>query len=206
MPYNNIPIIVTLSQNKEFLGRHCTLTEDTPNLTVYDFNDRTTSVAIHPGPNYDPSRRYVVSFYEGFHYAGAQLVLGPGGYNDLQHPFSFNDMISSVRFNQDINMPYTITPIPVVAELYEHKDFGGRKLIVVQDLPDLKAWADFGDLVSSVKVFQGPNYVPRSQCRLFVDSHWSGGHIDLDVGEYPDLKVTPHKFGDKASSIRVTRP
>ncbi|SRR6266508_764275 len=205
MPYNNIPIIVKLSEHPEFRGRQCTLTEDTPDLGIYDFNNKTSAISIHPGPNYDPRMRYVVSFYEGPHYVRAQLVLGPGGYNDLRHPYSFNDMISSVKFNQDVNMAYLISPIPVVAELYENANFQGRKLIIVQDLPDLHAWANFGDKVTSAKVFQGPNYAPGHQFRLFVDKNWRGGELPLDPGDYPNLG-TSHGFNDKASSVKVNWP
>jgi Beta/Gamma crystallin len=204
MAYDNIPIVVKLSEDVDFRGRQCTLTEDVPDLSVYDFDHKASAISIHPGPNYTPGAKYAVSFFSGQHYTGAQLVLQPGGYDDLRHPYNFDNLISSVKFNQDIVGAYGITPIPVVAELYQHKNYQGRKLIVVQDLPDLHAWADFGDIVGSVKVFRGPNYLPGSKLKLFEDKSWSGGHIDLDVADYPDLGVSPFHFNDKASSVKVS--
>ncbi len=201
MPYYNIPIIVRLPGHADYGGRQCTLTEDTPDLSVHDFNDIASAIAIHPGPNYNPSVKYVVSFFAGPYYTGAQLVLGPGGYDDLSHPYNFNDIISSVKFNQDVAWAYTISPIPVVAELYEHSNYQGRRLIVVQNLQDLHTWADFGDKVSSVKVLPGPNYVPGSQVILFEDTNYSGGQLPLSPNEYPNLGAMG--FNDKASSIKV---
>jgi hypothetical protein len=84
MAYDNIPIVVKLSEDVDFRGRQCTLTEDVPDLSVYDFDDKPSAISIHPGPNYTPGAKYAVSFFSGQQYTGAQLVLQPGGYDDLQ--------------------------------------------------------------------------------------------------------------------------
>jgi hypothetical protein len=205
MPYNQIRTIVTLFENPGFKGRHCTLVENTPDLAIYDFRRKASSLMIHRGPNYDPSLPARVSFNSGVNYELPQLVLGPGRYSDLRYPHNFNDRIVSVSFTMDIipALPDPISPVPVVGELYVDKNFGGRKLIVLQDIADLHSWSAFGDNLTSVKVFAGPNYSAGSKLRLFRNKNYLGGEIALDPGEYPNLSSS-HGFNDVVSSARVT--
>jgi hypothetical protein len=203
MAYNNIPIIVALWQHAGFRGQRLVLTEDTPSLGVYGFNDMASSIGIHPGPDYVAGTKYEVSFYEHSLYGGGQLVLvGPGAYPNLVRPYNFNDVISSVNFNKGVPDTGKITPIPVVVELYQHKDFGGRKLIVFEDISNLHTYSDFGDTVSSVKVLQGPNFSAGKKAKLCRHFGEGGGCIELDPGDYPNIH-TSHGFGDVCSSVYI---
>jgi len=203
MAYNNIPIIVVLWEHAGYGGRRLVLTEDTPDLGVYAFHDMASSIGIHPGPNYVAGKKYEVSFYEHSLYHGAQLILtGPAAYPNLTRPYNFNDLISSVNLNQGAPGTGTITPIPVVAELYEHINFGGRKFIVVQNISNLHTYGAFGDLVSSVKVMQGPSFAAGKKAKLCRDLGGLGGCIELAPGDYPNIH-TSHGFGDVCSSVFV---
>jgi len=203
MPYNNIPIIVVLWEHAGFSGRRLVLTEDTPDLGVYGFHDMTSSIGIHPGPNYAAGTKHQVSFFEHSLYGGAQLILdGPAAYPSLVRPYNFNDVISSVNFGQGAWGTGTITPIPVVVELYEHADFAGRKFIVVQNISNLHTYGAFGDIVSSVKVIQGPNFVAGKKAKLCRDVGGGGGCIELAPGNYNNIH-TSHSFGDVCSSVYV---
>ena len=50
-------------------------------------------------------------------------MLTPGEYGDIHNPpILFGDVISSVKFNQGVPPAPQVTPIPVVAELYDGQD------------------------------------------------------------------------------------
>lgn len=203
MAYNNIPIIVVLWEHTGFGGRRLALTDDTPDLGVYGFHDMASAIGIHPGPNYVAGTKHEVSFYEHSLYGGAQLVLtGPACYPSLIRPHNFNDVISSVKLNHGAPGTATITPIPVVVELYEHTNYTGRKFIVVQNIGNLHTYGAFGDIVSSAKVMQGPNFVLGKKAKLSRDVGGGGGSIELAPGNYPDLHAS-HGFGDVCSSVYV---
>lgn len=203
MAYSKIPIIVVLWEHTGFAGRRLALTEDTPDLGVYGFHDMTSSIGIHPGPDYVKGTRYEVSFYEHSLYGGGQLVLvGPACYPSLIRPYNFNDVISSVNFNMGYPGTATISPIPVVVELFENTNYGGRKFIVVQNVPNLHTYGAFGDMVSSVKVMQGPNFAVGKKAKLCRDVGGGGGCIELAPGNYPDLHAA-FNFGDVVSSVYV---
>lgn len=204
MAYNNIPIIVVLWEHPKFSGRRVVLTEDTRDLGVYGFLRMASSIKIHAGPNYEAGTKHEVSFYELTQYDGGQLVLvGPAEYPSLVMPYNFNDVISSVNFYRGPLIPGAITPIPVVAELYENPDYGGRKLIVVQNVSNLRDYAAFEDKVSSVRVMQGPNFVAGKKAKLCRDPNGSGGCIELAPGNYPNIQ-TSDGFGDVCSSVYVS--
>lgn len=200
MAYDKIPIIVALWQHSGYGGRRVLLTEDTPILSRFNFNDITSAIGIHPGPDFDPAAHYAVAFYEHANYGGARIVLTPGAYPSLS-PWNFNDKISSVDFNPKPNVP-VISPIPLVVELYEHSNYRGKKCIILEDVADIHSYAEFGDIVSSVKVFRGPNYTPGKKAVLYRDVNYRGGSIELDVGSYPNIGTT-HGFNDVLSSIKV---
>ena len=89
-----------------------------------------------------------------------------------------------------------------MAELYEHANFGGRKFIVVQNVGNLHTYGAFGDIVSSIKVMQGPNFTAGKQVKLCRDVGGGGGCIELAPGDYANLH-TSHNFGDVCSSVYV---
>ena len=200
MAYDNIPIIVVLWQHSNYGGRRVLLTKDTPRLSPYDFNDRTSAIGIHPGPDFDPNAHYTVGFYRDSYYRGARILLTPGAYPSLS-PWNFNDKISSVNFDPRPDVP-AISPIPLVVELYEHSYYRGKKCMILEDVANIHDYADFGDMVSSVRVFQGPNYTTGKKAVLYRDVNYRGGKIELEVGNYSNIG-TSHGFNDVLSSIKV---
>lgn len=203
MSYGNIPIIVVLWEHTGFGGRRLVLTGDTPDLGVFGFHDMASSIGIHPGPNYTPGTKYQISFFEHSLYSGGQLVLeGPAAFPSLVRPYNFNDVISSVNFSQGHPGAGTIAPIPVVVELYEHINFGGRKFLVAQNVSNLHTYGAFGDTVSSIKVLQGPNFTAGKKARLCRDVGGMAGCIELPPGNYPNIHSS-HNFGDVCSSVYV---
>jgi hypothetical protein len=167
--------------------------------------DRTTSLKIRPGPNFDPKVHYEVSFYRDPNYLSSQLVLTPGEYPDLNTgPINFGDVISSVKFNQGVPPAPPVTPIPVVAELYDGNNYGGKKLIIFEDVDNLGTYSAYDNITASVKVFPGPNYTPGDKIRLYDTFNGSGAYIELEPGEYPDLAKS-HTFANKTSSTRFIK-
>ncbi|MCC3410165.1 MAG: hypothetical protein JGK17_32485, partial [Microcoleus sp. PH2017_10_PVI_O_A] len=167
--------------------------------------DTVSSLKIRPGPNYDPKANYEVSFYRDPNFISTQLVLKPGEYGDIHNPpILFGDVISSVKFNQGVPPAPPITTIPVVAELYDGPNYGGRKLIIFEDVDNLATYSAYDNLTSSVKVFKGPNYTPGDKIRLYDTFNGSGKYIDLAPGEYPDLAKS-HTFSNLTSSTRFIK-
>ncbi len=152
-----------------------------------------------------PHANYEVSFYRDPNFISTQLVLKPGEYGDIHYPpIQFGDVISSVKFNQGMPPAQPVTPIPVVAELYSAVNYGGRKLIVFEDVDNLGTYSAYDNLTSSVKVFAGPNYTPGDKIRLYDTFSGSGAYIELEPGEYPDLAKS-HTFANKTSSTRFIK-
>lgn len=202
MSYAKIELVVVLWEHVGYGGRRVVLTEDAPDLRAYGFNDTASAIGIHPGPNFDPQKRYVVSFYEHPNFQGGQLVLGPGGYASLEVPHAMNDRISSVKFGQDIALPHTIATVPLVVELYEHAGYAGQKRIILQDEPSLQANEGFARIVSSVKIFRGPSYTAGWRVRFYRGINWTDQDILLDPGDYPNLAALAPYFNDAIQSLR----
>ena len=94
-----------------------------------------------------------------------------------------------------------------MVELYEHANYAGRKHIVIENVWDLNT-EGFGDVVSSVRVLQGPNYEMGVSVKLSRDAvpqdeaDLRGGYIELLPGDYPDIQGT-HGFGDVCSAAII---
>src|SRR3989338_1752324 len=225
MPYTRIPIVVVIWEKSNFEGKRIALAQDTPDISVYniplyddaDFHGNNASpetgvgcsVEIHKGPSYNSYANHRsrhgsvndISFYSAPNYGGAQIVLTPGKYPSLG-PFNFNHNIKSVRFTRSFRTESTIGPIPVVAELYKDTQFRGAKLLVVDNISNLHSYCDFGDKISSVRVFEGPDFSAGSALTLFQNAGYGGSRFPLEPGEYPDLRF-PNNFNDIASSVKV---
>jgi hypothetical protein len=223
--YTSIPLIVRLwkdpysgdhSSTHDWKGHRICLVNDTDDLDIYNFNNCTSAIEIIPGPNYDPNVDYKVSFYAEKNYGGAILELGIGRYPNLEHPHNFDDMISSVKFpagQQSSQINSKVDEIAIVAELYEHPDWTGKKLIVVEDINNLADY-NFNKKVKSVKVHKGPAYTPENYLKLCEEIYNSGQfnpnlpHIDI----YPDggtngktngeYDLTVGHFANKAQSVK----
>src|SRR5215470_13842709 len=97
-----IPVVVVLWENENFGGRKRLLIEDVPDLHLLGFDNLTSAIGVHPGPDFDAWKRAhggippKVVCYVDEDYRGDGLVLDEGGMNKLS---IFNDTISSVRIN-----------------------------------------------------------------------------------------------------------
>jgi hypothetical protein len=88
---------------------------------------------------------------------------------------------------------------PLVVELYEHVDFGGQMIIMMDSDPDLENYG-FSNKVSSIRVLPGPSKETSKKVRLHRDAHYKGGYIEVKPGEeIPDLKNS--NYIDTVSSI-----
>lgn len=233
--YTSIPLIVRLwkdpqsgddSSTNPWKGHRICLVNDTNDLDIYNFDNCTSAIEIIPGPNYDPNVDYKVIFYgeKDFKkgHGGAELELGIGKYPNLEHPHNFDDMISSVKFPdvQHSQINSDVGEIAIVAELYEHPGFEGKKLIVllgdqqynIPNLADYEFDRNFlgfeSKIVSSVEVFKGPNYTDGKFLKLYRNKDYKGGHIDLfpsvpphTNGEYGDLR--DYGFDNEALSVKI---
>lgn len=91
----------------------------------------------NPIPTPVPPEQQKVCFYRHHNYDGDGFCVGVG---EANVPGGWNDEVSSVR-----------VPAGFRVELYEHVFFGGRRLVLTADTPDL-APLGFNDQMSSFKV------------------------------------------------------
>lgn len=61
--------------------------------------------------------------------------------------------------------------------------------------------SEFNDVASSVRITAGPNFAPGDEARLFRDTDFRGGEVQLPPGDHRDLGV--RNFNDVVSSIIV---
>jgi hypothetical protein len=214
-----IPLVLALWQHPGFGGARRLLVESTRDLGRQGFDDKTSAVGVHPGPDYAAwkaahgRREPSVTLYERPGYRGAALTLSAGAYPDIGLLFNFNDTASSVRFNAVVGAgrinptpqrARPIAPIPLVVTLYKDADRTGDAAGVVENVPDLGAYlgGDFNDAVTSVRVRPGPDFAAGRTAELYRDPGFRGGSIRLAPGVYRHLGES-HGFDDVISAVRV---
>ena len=206
-----IPLVVVLWEHYNFVGRRRTIIQDTPNLYLQGFNDVVSSVVVHPGPNYDAwkaahaGKEPTVGLYEHFYYGGAVLTLTVGEYRNIFALANFNDILSSIRFNPVPPIPGTFQPIRVVAEIFADPNFSGFRAVIVENVGHLQNYAGdlFNDAITSIKVYEGPNFQLGDQAHFYPHPDYQGGGIHLGPGIYPHIGAPPYLFDDVISSIKV---
>lgn len=214
-----IPLVVALWQHQGFGGARRLIVGNTPDLGRQGFDDKTSSVGVHPGPDYaawkaaNGNEEPSVTLYERPRYRGAALTLSVGAYPDIGLLFNFNDTASSVRFNAVVGTErinpspqpaHPIAFIPLVVFVYKDADFTGEHAVIVENVPDIGAYlgGDFNDEVTSVRVRRGPNYTRGREVGLFRDPSFRGGSIRLGPGNYRHLGQL-QGFDDVTSAIGV---
>ena len=205
-----VPLVAALWENANFGGRKRLLVDDTSNLATQVFSDRTSAIGVHPGPDYAAwkaahgNREPTITFYENVGYGGAALRLTTGAYANIHSLYNFGDRISSVRFNAAPEAVNPISNIPLIVELYSNANFTGNRLIVVENSSNVinDFGSEFNDVVSSVRVRQGPSFTPEKVAQLFRDPNYLGGKIDLAPGNYANIGAS-HGFNDVVTSIKV---
>jgi hypothetical protein len=90
----NVRLVVTLYDKFNFLGHFRTLVSDLADFGFLEFIDRTASVAVVPGPNFQTGD--AIRLWSGRNFTGRSIVLTPGFYNDLRD-FDFLDEAASMR-------------------------------------------------------------------------------------------------------------
>ena len=213
MAYESLSIIVVLYELEEFRGRRMVVVEDCPDLRFWTANINRTdtvrprSLGIHLGPNFNSGEEYKVSFHTKREYRGAQLVLGPGAYADLDRPYNFGGVIESVKFGQGIANAPAVNRIPLVAELFD-QDHGGRGYdprIILHDVPDLETYDLFRGYTQRVIVYAGPDHDPREgkKVRLYTGKNYSGDVVELGIGDHTGPVLGGFSNG-YVGSIRVS--
>jgi hypothetical protein len=205
-----VPLVLALWEHVGFGGRRRLIIDDTVSLVQHGFNDMASSIGVHPGPDYatwksaNNGREPTVSLYEHAGYGGAALTLTAGAYANIHVLYNFGDIISSVRFNAPHTQAATISPIKLIVELYEHANFMGRKAVIVENVSNIIAYlgSDWNDIVTAIRVRQGPNFAAGNVAKLFRDVGFFGGSINLAPGDYPNIGAS-HGFNDIISSIQV---
>jgi hypothetical protein len=140
--------------------------------------------------------------YEHANYGGAALILTAGAYANIHLLFNFGDVVSSVRINPAQSAAGTISPIPLVVELYEHASFNGNRLVIVENAVNIPSsfGSEFNDVTTAVRVKAGPNFTAGKKAELFRDVNFAGGSIQLAPGDYPNIGAS-HGFNDVVSSV-----
>ncbi len=91
--------------------------------------------------------------------------------------------------------------IPLVLELYEKENFGGRKIVIAVDTPDLENYC-FNDKANSLKVFAGPSYAGEMKVKVYSGKDYKGGYIELSAQEEVKDLENDRGFGNTISSIK----
>jgi hypothetical protein len=214
-----IPLVLVLWEHVNFSGVRRTVVDDVDDLSQMNFNDKASSIGVHPGPDYPAWKAAhagaepTVTVYEHAAGGGAALTLTAGSYPDVHARFSFGDLASSVRFNAEpagdaestALGARTFASIPVVTDLFTDAGFRGLRTTVVEDVDDLGSYfgGEFNDATSSVRVRVGPSFKPGKAAILFRDAGELGGAITLPPGNYPDIGVS-NGFNDVVSSVKVS--
>ena len=204
-----IRLVVTLFENPNFEGAKREIVVNTPNLSDQDFNDKTSSVIVQPGPNHPnienlpathPLKEPTVTLFEHQGFTGGSISLTQGKYPNLARPFNFDDVVTSVAFDFEPEIVQPIRFIPFVVELYENPNFGGSHIVVAQNTPDLGKFGPRFNKVSSIKIFQGPDFEKLSlkMVTFFSEINFEGDVVlERGPGVYADLGV----FDDRIRSL-----
>lgn len=110
---------------------------------------------------------------------------------------SFLIIISSMMQSLAVNY----NKVTLILELYEKVNFGGKKIVLAFDTPDLDDYC-FNDKTNSIKVFRGPNYEGGAKVKVYSGKDYKGGYIELSaLEEIKDLE-NDRGFGGTISSVK----
>jgi regulation of enolase protein 1 (concanavalin A-like superfamily) len=204
-------LIAEVFRDPFFQGPRGIVIENIPFTGVLGFERSISSARVYKGPGYDSSPNFKAIFHEQRDYKGRQLVLGPGFYQNLHDiAYNFGDVISSISFG-----PAMVTSgpdygtIPLIVEVYRGTNFTGQKAVVLRDISHTQQ-IGLHDVISSIRVFRGPNFPPAG-CKAIFYEHieFEGQTLEVALGrleyhkELPDLYNQPKFFGGLISSIKL---
>ena len=182
---------VELYDQPAFAGVRLTLSANAPDLAAYGLGGRVASVVVKKGQ---------WEFCTQPQFGGACIAVGPGRYAEL--PTALRGTLASLRNTAAVAAPAVVAVAPVAPApaaaaaqgdalvLYEHSNFGGRKLGISSATPRLGE-LNFNDVASSVEVFRG-------RWQFCVHADYAGECIVLGVGRHAQAG----RFNDAISSIR----
>ena len=205
-----IPLVISLWQSASYKGSKRMLVDDTPDLSPQAFDNTATSVQVHQGPDYaawkaaNGGKEPTAVLYENANYGGGFLVLTAGAaIPNLARVYSFDNHVSSARFNPVIHPAGPVGPIPFIVELYQDANFSGNRVVLVENDQDI--FAQFGPEfgVTGIKVRKGPNYVAGQKVRLFGNPGFKPPYgPELGPGDYSSLVA--YSFNDRLRSIKLS--
>jgi len=184
--------VAILFEHQNFEGQRLVVRDAMPNLDRTDFNDRTESILIRYG---------VWEVCTDANYRGHCERLGPGKYRNLSGELTRR--ISSLREigggPAPVPPPMGARPPPPTgrphAELFEDPNFGGRQMLiedqVVSNFEDL----GFNDRAASMRIVGG-------FFQFCTDANFQGTCRTFGPGNYPSL---PGDITNRISSGRRVR-
>lgn len=202
-PYNDewIPLVVILYEHTDFGGvRRYVINDYSDFSSSISFNDETSSISVHKGPNYyDYKSKYghepTVTFYEHSN-VGQYITLGVGHYSSLDH---FNNRISSCKFYHDRSI--TVAPdmpeniwhykqIKLVTRAWKHSYSGWHLVFLTTGNPSLDRIDAFyhywgpgtNDQISSLSVTKGPNWYSGVAIKFWQHNYYSGQFKTFEAG------------------------
>jgi hypothetical protein len=226
-----IPLVVALWERRGYGGVKRTLVQDEGDLGSWNFDQRTHSIGVHPGPDY---AQWAAPFTPTVTFASADssdgtLTLAAGGYSDLDE-FSWGGRIHSVRFNYQGPFPtggwnprtgqgFRLTGSPIAAIPFiplivdawtgwspypEPEGYPpGTRLTLVEPSANLAGQFgdEFADGVGTIRVQRGPNYSGYDVVRLINGDNYVGCYVEYG----PDGGIIASGSSD-TSSVLFTQP
>lgn len=178
---------VVLYEHQNFEGQRMTLRSDMPNLDRTEFNDRAESILVRDGT-------WEVCTDASFR--GKCTRLEPGEYRNLSREFTRS--ISSLREVRG-GPPSRPQPVPPSgrphAQLYEDRNFGGRELLIEDQVVNNFEDLGFNDRAASLRIVGG-------YWRFCTEANFQGTCRTFGPGEYPRL---PGDLANRISSGRRLR-
>ena len=204
-------LIVEIFHDPFFEGHKGTIIDSVPDTGLIGFRYNVSSARVYKGPGYATNPNYKAIFHEERDYKGRQLILGPGHYPSLHWiGYDFGDVISSVSFGPAMTISGPIYgTVPLIVEVYQDVDFKGKKVTVLRDVNQASK-IGLNDLISSIKVYRGPDFPPTG-CKAIFYEHieYEGNNLEVELGplDYykvlPNLYTQPKFFGGVISSIKL---
>jgi len=179
--------VVILFEHQNFEGQRMSLRGDMPNLDRTEFNDRTESILVRDG---------TWEVCTDAFFRGHCMRLSPGEYRNLSGEFTRS--ISSLREVRG-GPPPRPQPAPPSgrphAQLYEERNFGGREMLIEDQVVNNFEDLGFNDRAASMRIVGG-------YWRFCTDANFQGTCRTFGPGEYPQL---PGDLTNRISSGRRLR-
>ena len=211
MPIAAPRLIAEVFEHPNFGGKRGYVIEPVRFTADIGFQDNISSVKVYQGAHYASDPNYKVILHEHWHFQGRKLPLGPGFYPDLHDvSYDFGDRVSSISFGSLITAPGPQWgTIPLIVECYQDVNFMGRKITVLRDVAHTDELG-LHDLISSVRIFKGPDFPPSGAEVIFFEHiDFEGARLPIRITqtefkkEIPDLHLLPQSFGNIISSIKI---